>query len=131
MCCKYGWCTLQRSSNKFVFEVWRKQIKKQKPLHKMSLCLTTVTYNDRPTLKKVVSAVLEQTEFPPNTKWYFVMQHCTDEFAQEIVELCKGKVALVVIRFAENIGLSKAMRFIIEQTKYFEYVLNVEDDWIL
>jgi len=96
-----------------------------------TLALTTVTYNDRFTLPKVVTAFFNGTNVPAETKWYMVLQNCSDDFANEIIELCKDKITLVMIRFAKNIGLSKAMTYVIEQTKYFKYILNIEDDWIL
>ena len=37
----------------------------------------------------------------------------------------------MIARFEENIGLSKAMTYLIEHTKYFVFTLNIEDDWIL
>ena len=95
----------------------------------MVLAFTTVTYNDRATLPRVISAVLATTEFPEGTKWYFILQNCQSTFCDNIVQLCKGKIEAVLICFANNIGLSKSMAFVIEQTKYFDYILNVEDDW--
>jgi glycosyltransferase involved in cell wall biosynthesis len=97
----------------------------------MELALTTVSYNSRHTLPTVVESVLQETVFPQGMRWYFLLQNFTDEAVEQIVDLCKDKVSICIIRFAENIGLSKAMRFIIEQTKYYKYVLHIEDDFKL
>jgi GT2 family glycosyltransferase len=120
-------CTKNKKLFLYLF-VERKKTKNQRK-NTMVLALTSVTYNDRETLPIVVSDFLQNTDVPKDTVWYMVMQNCTDGFCEKIISLCEGKIELVLIRFAKNIGLSKSMAFIIEQTKYFEYVLNMEDDW--
>lgn len=100
------------------------------------VAITTVTYNNRSSLKLVVDALLNQTAFEDDdmisqTTWFIIMQNCTDEFVEDIISRCKDKIQLVICRFEKNIGLSKAMRYVVERTKYYEYVLNLEDDWIL
>jgi glycosyltransferase involved in cell wall biosynthesis len=99
---------------------------------KMSLkiALTTITYNDRPTLPLVVKQVLAHTNVEKVT-WYILMQNCTDVFAQQIVALCENRIKLVLVRFKKNLGLSKAMSYAIKLTTEFQYVLNIEDDWVL
>jgi len=93
--------------------------------------LTTVCYNSRFTLPLVIDDFLTQTSLPENTSWYVLLQNCSDEFCNKIVDLCKKRVRLVLVRFEDNLGLSKAMSYVIALTKNFEYVLNIEDDWIL
>ncbi len=97
----------------------------------MSFALTTVTYNNRPTLHSIIKDVLVNTTFPPKTVWFFVLQNCSDSFCDEIVNICRNQVEICLIRFASNIGLSKSMAYVIEMTKKYTYVLNLEDDWKL
>ncbi len=96
----------------------------------MSFAITTVSYNNRDSLSKVILALISTTIFPPKAVWYFVLQNCTDAFCKNIVQLCQGKIEIILIRFAKNIGLSKSLAYAIEHTKYFDYVLALEDDWI-
>lgn len=99
------------------------------------LAFTTVTYNNRPSLIKVVRQLLCQTVFKQPITWFMALQNCTDKFEQEILavfqELQPKGVTLVICRFQRNLGLSKAMSYLIERTKRFEFTLNIEDDWIL
>ncbi len=96
----------------------------------MTFCVTTITYQDRPTLPKVIKSLLETTIFPSDATWYFVLQNCSQEFCDNIVQLCSGKIETVLIRFSKNIGLSKSLAFVIEQTKYYDFMMMIEDDWI-
>jgi len=95
------------------------------------LAINTISYNNRATLHSVVRTMVENTTFPPGTVWNFVLQNCDSEFCDKIVEICKDKIEICLIRFANNIGLSKALRFVIEHTKYYKYVLLNEDDFKL
>lgn len=74
---------------------------------------------------------LRQTRIPAQTTWYFVMQNCSDAFANEILELCRNRVDVVLARFPSNLGLSKAMSCAIKLAAHAEFVLNIEDDWVL
>lgn len=106
------------------------------------LALTTVTYNDRKSLLKVFRRFLSYTDTTllPFT-WYVALQNCSDEFVQQVIDIFKEyaslstsgqlSITLVLCRFKQNIGLSKAMSYLIEKTKRFELTLNIEDDWIL
>lgn len=96
-----------------------------------TLAITTVTYNDRKTLPFVVAEFLHQTKVPKDTVWYFVLQNCSDAFADKIKELCREFVTCVIVRFDQNLGLSKAMSYIIKLTEAFRFTLNIEDDWVL
>jgi len=91
----------------------------------------SVSYNSRDTLPNMVQAVVENTRFPRNAVWYMLLQNFSDEACQTVVQLCKDKIELVLIRFAKNIGLSKAMTYLNEQCKNFEFVISIEDDWKL
>lgn len=97
------------------------------------LALTTVTYNDRATLLLVIEEFLCHTKLDKPVCWYMALQNCSDAFVSRVVAQFNGakNVTLVIARFQANIGLSKAMSYLIEQTKYFRYTLNIEDDWIL
>ena len=99
------------------------------------LALTTVTYNNRETLLHVVRNFLRNTILSKQTYWYMALQNCSDEFVLRLLkEFSAGNahnLTLVIARFPTNIGLSKAMTYLIEQTKYFDFTLNIEDDWIL
>jgi hypothetical protein len=97
----------------------------------MELAITTVTHNNRASLRRVVADMVSQTLFGPDSKWFFVMQNCTQEFEDDIAALCAYHIDVEVIRFQDNIGLSKSMAYVIERTKDYEFTLNLEDDWRL
>jgi len=96
------------------------------------LAITTVCYNDRKSLSKVVASFVKNTTNTPIT-WFMALQNCSDEFVKNITTLFSGlsHITLVILRFKRNIGLSAAMSHLIRMTVEFEYVLNIEDDWIL
>lgn len=97
------------------------------------IAFTTVSYNDRETLKLVVKSIVEHTTFDEPVLWYMALQNCSQSFVNDIVGIIstQSNIILVLARFQENIGLSNAMTYLVEQTKYIEYTLNIEDDWIL
>lgn len=97
------------------------------------LAITTVTYNDRKTLFQVVRSFLKNTSLTSPIYWFMALQNCSDDFVAKMLHEFDDahNLTLVIARFPKNIGLSKAMTYLIEQTKYFIYTLNIEDDWIL
>jgi glycosyltransferase involved in cell wall biosynthesis len=103
--------------------------------NKALFAITTLTYNDRSSLIKVIDSLTKELiKTKIIIKWYLLLQHCSGGFIANVKKALSNlpdNVIYNLMIYEENLGLSHANNILIEKTKCFKYVLHVEDDWIL
>lgn len=95
------------------------------------LGITFLTHNDNESLLAVVSQFLSRTTLPENLSIHVLAQCCSDSYKRSF-ETLVSKYSFIKLHFIdENIGVSRANNRLFEFTKDCEFVLHIEDDWIL
>jgi len=104
----------------------------------MSLGVTILTYNNNEVLFSTLRHFYENTDFTPfsNIEVHILAQCCCKSYIKSLETICKAydiqnKVKFILHTTDENMGVSKGGNFLYNQTKKFDFVLQLEDDWIL
>ena len=110
-------------------------IKQESSNDKLLFAITTLTYNNRMTLIKTIEYLKKELlKTKLDITWYILLQHCTNEYIATIKEITKdfpSNIKINSLIYEENLGLSSANNILIEKAKDYQYVLHLEDDWIL
>lgn len=100
-----------------------------------TICITTITNNNKEVLIHMILSFLNNTILPDNINWYILIQGYSNEYLNyfnKIVDIIKEKYNINIILLLKtiNLGLSNGFNILVEKTKHFKYILHIEDDWI-
>ena len=103
------------------------------------LGITILSYDDNHILFSTLKALFENTNFSKISPVYFFIlnQKCSKSYNKTTEHLFKTlsspyeHIKVEFIFFDENLGLSKANNILYEKSKDCEFVLHLENDWIL
>jgi hypothetical protein len=97
----------------------------------MKLAITTLTCNNRQVLFKTIKQFILNTSLLFTFNWYIFAQGCDTAFVDRIHNITHPNITFHVHTNPENLGLSKGMNRLWDTVKDdYDYVLNIEDDWI-
>ena len=103
----------------------------------MSLAITVLTYNNNELLFSTLRHLVENTNFTQEgVEVHILAQCCYQAYIKSLESVCKAydipnKLKFILHTSNENLGVSRGGNLLYERTKHFEYVLNLEDDWVL
>ena len=102
------------------------------------LAITFLTYNDKELLFPTLHTFFQTTIIPINTNIYILAQNASKSFIKQlqfiITSFQKNLESLDIkinIYQSENLGLSKANNYLFSLTEKHEFVLHIEDDWLI
>jgi hypothetical protein len=97
--------------------------------------ITTLTCNNRATLIPTIRSLMVNTVLPP-TRWFILLQGCTSNHVENVKQLCEEyeraypQLQFDLIISEKNLGLSKGNNILIKYSQDYDYIMNIEDDWI-
>lgn len=104
----------------------------------MSFGITILTYNNNEILFSTIRHLIENSNFSQfeGVELHILAQCCSKAYIKSLESVCKAydihnKLKLILHTTEENMGVSKGGNFLYEQTKKFNIVLQLEDDWVL
>lgn len=103
----------------------------------MKFCIATLTCNNRMTLFEVLKNFVSSTEITDKNKidWFILFQGCSNEYLHNIDNMIQKdeykNINFRVCLWEENKGLSKGANRLFKMTDGYDYILWLEDDWIL
>ena len=96
--------------------------------------ITTLTCNNRSTLTAAIRSMMENTTLP-ETRWFIVIGR-TSNHVENIKQLCEEyerqykQLQFDLIISEKNLGLSKGNNILVKYAEDYQYIMNIEDDWV-
>ena len=105
-------------------------------LNKMSFGITILTFKNNEILFSTLRHLVERTNFIKNTEVHILAQCCSKAYIKTLETICKAYDNPCIVKFIlhttdENLGVSKGGNLLFNHTKHIEFILNLEDDWVL
>jgi O-antigen biosynthesis protein len=105
-------------------------------LNKMSFGITVLTYKNNEILFSTLRHLVERTNFIQNTEVHILAQCCSKSYIKTLETICKAYDKPGIIKFIlhtseENLGVSRGGNLLFNHTKHIDFILNLEDDWVL
>lgn len=100
----------------------------------MRFAITMLTHRNNPVMLKTLTELIKWTTFPEDTHFYILVQCCSKDYISTIKSFTSGDYfpkQLKIFITEDSPGLSHANNFLYEQTKDYQFVFHLEDDWIL
>ncbi len=104
----------------------------------MSLAVTFLTYNNNELLFSTIRHLFRNTDFSlfNNIEVHILAQCCCKSYIKTLEGICKSydqvnKIKCILHTTDENLGVSRGGNFLYTNTSHFDYVLQLEDDWVL
>ncbi len=97
----------------------------------MSFTIMTLTCNNREVLFETLNQFILKTSLTFKFDWHIFAQGCDASFISRIHSVKHPNISFRIHVNEENLGLSRGMNTLWGKVKDdYEYVLNLEDDWI-
>jgi hypothetical protein len=110
-------------------------------MEKNSFAITLLSHRNNTLLFHTLKNLFINTDFTLiNVNFFILLQNCNESYINIINTIISSfkkslpdssNLIFEIIIIDNNIGLSKANNLLYEKTVNFEYVLHIEDDWIL